>query len=235
VASKTWLLLLTSICAMAMLGTAQAQPAKSPTAAASGFPQINCSRLKCSLDYNSPTGATIQAKQAASSSSMSTPTNIAPPPGQRFSWGGAGNSTCFDMTSGSYGFANPYPYIEADSIPVPLGSSYASIMASMGVSLSGGPSGGIATVGFLQIRASPGGTWVNLDNAYALTQAGSAASIPIYSKATYQGLSNLTSLTGNNTVPNLVDVRLAVFNLILPGFTNITSNQVCYATMELTF
>lgn len=131
--------------------------------------------------------------------------------------------------------AVPYDYIFASDVPVPLGSTHASLLGSMQVNLARGDTGNAADIGMLQIRRS-GGAWYNVSISYAYTIMGSNPPQSLYNRATYDGLVNLADLPGGSTVPSLVDVRLAVFPLYThPPANDVTLNSVCWGTLQVTF
>lgn len=198
------------------------------------FPDIQCTTTSCSLVYGSagaagPRGNAITANP--------NPVVVAPPAGQRYLWQGAGYPACQDIKAMSPQptMATPYEYIAAAAIPVPLGSTHASLLGNFQVNLARGATGNAANIGMLQIRRS-GGTWANVSNSYAYTIHGTTPPQSLYNMATYHGLVGLADLPGGTTVPDLIDVRLAVW----PLYTNLPANdlvlnKVCSGQLQVAF
>lgn len=200
------------------------------------LPDIQCTRTSCSIVYGSAgtlapgAGNTINAPDP-------NPVVIAPPAGQRYLWQGAGFPTCQNILAmdPQPTMALPYEYITATSVPVPLGSTHASLLGNFQVNLARGASGNAANFGMLQIRRS-GGTWINVNNSYAYTVQGSTPPQSLYNTATYQGQVSLAELPDGTAVPDLVDVRLAVFPLYTSApATDVTLNKVCWGQLQVAF
>lgn len=215
--------------------------------ASNGLPELLCGQSDCTLDYRRSAQTTQTPPSLAAANP--NPVEAGPPPGQRLSWRGANYPACQSLGTGtntnpigqpsSVGtpIAAPYEYIKATDIPVPLGSTHATLLGTLSINLSGGPAGALGTVGFLQVRRSGQISWVNVDPAYAFSVRGYALPQSLWGKATYQGVSDLATLPGGTGVPDAVDARLAVFNVFTNdgGFSTVAWNGVCYGRMELTF
>lgn len=197
------------------------------------LPEIQCTATQCSLNYN----VSQRTAPAGVLAADPAPVVVAPPAGQRYFWEGAGYPACQSLVSMNPQptVSSPYDYIYANAVPVPLGSTHASLLASLQVNLARGDTGNAGTVGMLQIRRS-GGTWFNVSNSYAYTIRGSTPPQSLYNRATYDGLVDLASLPGGSTVPDLVDVRLAVFPVYTnPPATDVALNAVCWGNLLVTF
>src|SRR5699024_9178990 len=97
----------------------------------------------------------------AANSSNPSSFEAAPPGGQRLAWKAAGNPNCQSIKAATPTptVANPYTYIKVTDIPVPSGSTHITLGALFVMSLSGGPSGALAEIGFLQVRPHNSSTW----------------------------------------------------------------------------
>jgi len=200
------------------------------------FPALQCTTTSCSLVYGAAQARGLLGVGTVTAANPN-PVVVAPPAGQRYLWQGAGVPQCVDIITMNPQptISSPYEYIAAVAIPVPLGSTHASLLGSFQVNLGRGPSGGAADVGFLQIRRS-GGTWANVSASYAYTIQGTATHQSLYNTPTYSGLVSLADLPGGSTVPDLVDVRLAV----APVYTNAPAldllwNNLCRGQLQVTF
>lgn len=196
----------------------------------SEFPDIQCSTTRCSLNYDTH-------QRAAPLAADPTPVVVAPPAGQRYLWQGAGYPACQSILAMAPQptLNSPYPYIAANEVPVPLGSTHASLLGSFQSNLARGATGNAANVGMLQIRRS-GGTWYNVSISYAYTIIGHNPPQSLFNRATYDGLVNLADLPGGTGVPDMVDVRLAVFPLYThTPATDVALNAVCWGTLQVAF
>lgn len=194
------------------------------------LPQLQCDRFACK---------TIDANTAVDLNSPNPyPVVAAPPSGQRLMWK-AGCSNIFTMNPQPT-FVDPFAYVVAEDVPVPLGSSHASLLASARVSLAGQPSNSGGDVGFLQIKRSSVTTWENSQVAYAFTIAGGVNPPAIlYGIGVYHAVEDLASLAGTSgdpagSIPPSIDVRLALAPQAAGAFTFLT-NSVCDGRLEVTF
>jgi hypothetical protein len=215
-------------------GSAMAGPSLSvrPVVKSEQLPELQCDRLDCVLK---PAGS--PSKIAATPAVPSPlPYNVGPPAGQRFGWRGAGYPACQSLSTipAPTGGA-PYEYIRADLIPVPLGSTHATLMASVQANLSGGPSGSAAVIALLQMRRSGTAPWVNVDASYVYTVRGNPEPTSLYGTASYQAFESLEALPGGTGVPDAIDVRVGTFSIFTATFTNVIYNAVCYGKLDVTF
>jgi len=199
------------------------------------LPEIQCTTTSCTLVY----GSTGVAGPGAGNTITANPNPVvvAPPAGQRYLWQGAGYPACQNIIvmNPQPTMSSPYEYVAASAIPVPLGSTHASLLGSLQTNLARGETGNAADVGMLQIRRS-GGTWFNVSISYAYTIRGSTPPQSLYNTATYNGLVSLADLPGGTTVPDLVDVRLAVFPVYTnPPVNDLVLNSVCWGDLQLAF
>lgn len=228
------------------LGWAQAAPERnSGSTASAGLPSLDCGLTDCRLDY----GASNAKGQSGASAAAADPTpfDAAPPPGQRLVWRGADYPACQSLGTGhnldpanpnvGRTINDPYEYIKATAIPVPLGSTHADLLSTVSINLSGGPGGAFGTVGFLQLRRGGTATWVNVNTAYGFSIRGHPDPQSLWGKATYQGVVDLASLPDGSGIPGTVDVRMAYFNVFTfdGGFSNVNWNGVCHGLLRLTF
>lgn len=205
--------------------------------AGESLPQFNCDRFNCvQVDASANTPDQGVTPQAISQ----VPVTAAPPPGQRLVWGGLGHNSCVSIRDlpTQPTFANPYELIKITEIPVPLGSTHAGLAASFEGVLAGQPGGSAGDAGLLQIKRTSSNTWENADFAYAFTAPGFASSAPIlYGTGHYNGLMNLAQLAGSGqgSIPDSIDVRLAVFPQYTPSYSTVLTNQACKGRLEVTF
>jgi hypothetical protein len=203
-----------------------------PAAKSDQLPELQCDGTSCSLKAITPTSP--KAAHAAVPSPL--PYNVGPPAGQRFGWRGAGYPSCqtLNIVPAPTGSA-PYEYIRADMIPVPLGSTHATLLSSVQANISGGPSGSAGVVGLLQMRRSGTTSWVTVDASYIYTVRGNPEPTSLYGTASYQAFESLATLPGGTGVPDAIDVRLGTFSIFTATFTDIIYNAVCYGKLDVTF
>ena len=201
------------------------------------LPQIQCDRFDCTLVPPSPNdfdpGAGLESPNPF-------PVTAAPPGGQRLFW----TASCQNILTMSPQptFAQPFEYIKAENVAVPLGSTHASLLASGRFSLGGTPNNSGGDVGFLQIKRSSMSTWENVQVAYAYTIPGGITGSPpiLYGIGTFHGVENLSKLQGTvpgdstGDVPLAIDVRFALSPQKAGAFQFLT-NSVCDGRLELTF
>jgi hypothetical protein len=123
-------------------------------------------------------------------------------------------------------------------VPVPLGSDYASLMATFQTNLAGGPAGAAGDFGILQVKRTSSTTgWVNVDYGYAYTTTGVPNPGSLYGTVTYQTIVDLRSLPDGSGTPSQIDVRMVVYPAFSPdgGFTNVAFNAVCDGELSLSF
>ncbi|HET7931038.1 MAG TPA: hypothetical protein VFL63_06585 [Rhodanobacteraceae bacterium] len=204
----------------------------------SQLPDIQCSRTQCNMVQPAAARQRWGVRSLATPLEVTpeiaspTPVEVAPPAGQRFLWQGAAYPACQSVASASPG--SPYTYINATSIPVPLGSTHISLHADFEGYLTGGPAGAGAIVGELEVKPSSGSTWTVVQAGYAYTQYGSDNPQNLFGMASYQGLVNLADLNGGS-VPSEIDVRVITFPLFTAGFTNVGAASVCWGNLQLSF
>lgn len=194
------------------------------------LPEIQCDGARCNLIYGA-------SQRVAPQAANPTPVVVAPPAGQRYFWHGAGYPACqsFIPMSPQPTMAAPYEYIHAKEIPVPLGSTHAALLSSFQVNLGRGSTGNAAVVGMLQMRRS-GGAWLDVSLSYAFSVHGASPPQSLFNRATFDGLVDLASLPGGSTVPDLVDVRMAVFPVYTsPPANDVSWSSVCWGNLQVTF
>lgn len=220
-----WMLSLGAVLALPA-ATAQSLPT---IASESGqLPEIICSATSCWAVSERVRLGTGPAPQVANP----IPVVIAPPAGQRLLWQGAGYPACQTIIGTSSG--NPYEYIKAESIDVPLGTTHVSLSVTLEAKFKGGPAGAGGSFGMLQVRPE-GGTWQNASFGYAGTILGDVNTTNQYEQASYIGLVDLAALIGAaGVVPSRIDVRMALFENKALGFTA-QENSVCKGLLELSF
>ncbi len=220
----------------------------------SSLPIITCDRFDCAEDYTARRdGAQFSAPEAPNSSVALA----GPPPGQRLHWLAAGYPSCqslgagpvtypddfpYDPAVGGTSRLDPYVYILATNVQVPLGSTFASLSAPIETNLSASPAGAMATFARLQIKRSSesDGAWENVDAAYSYSIYGIPLPTSLYGRATYQGLVSLARLGPSAKVgimPEQIDIRLIAYNVFSgdEAVTDIAWNQVCRGMLDLMF
>lgn len=207
-----------------------------------GLPEVVCGPTSCSLASDLPaTKSSSRYTRGLKTQAISVPAVAAHPPGQRLRWVTPTSPFCQDLGIGtppvnSYNFNSPYSYLEADAIPVPLGSTDMSVLGSMTVNLWIAPAGSAGTYGILQVARAGTGQWLNLDTGYTLTAMGDPGDQrSMWGKGSYQGLVNLADLPGGSGVPTAVDVRLGTLNVITNLVSQVFKNQVCNGILDVTF
>lgn len=223
--------------ALATSGSAWAgpPPLTGPALGSNGIPALNCDRTNCSFaDQSSKDSSNTQP--AAPSPN---PTVVGPPAGQRYLWLGAGYPNCQSIKSivPIPTLPNPYVYISAATIPVPLGSTHATLLATAEGNISGGPAGSLAIAGVLQIKRSSTATWTNSVISYIYSHEGMSIPTSLYGTGSLQGLEDLASLPPAGSVPDAIDVRLSIVPVYSSdgGFTTTNWSQVCKGKLILTF
>lgn len=194
------------------------------------IPELNCDRFSCTYAQAGTRTNDIQPFAA-----NPLPVGAGPSAGQRLLWRGAGYPSCQNISGSTYP-NNLYSYIQALTIPVPLGSTHATLNATIETSLRGGPNGSGAIGGILQIKRSsqPESAWENAASSYAHSIAGSNPTVSLFSNASYFALEDLALLAGGTGVPSEIDVRMTVFPLSFGTFTLQTS-QVCNGQLLVEF
>lgn len=194
---------------------------------------IECDRTTCDfvtlaqLRVNSPTAL-----------APTDPDVVGPPAGQRYIW--RAPASC-DLVPFAATPGNPFAYIVSKPIPVPLGSTHATLSATAEALLAGAGTAGVSTMfGRLQIRRSadgvnPAGTWVNSDRGYVYSRTGSEAPSIRYGKATFMTLEDLTSLPGGSGIPVMIEIRLAVNAYSDGNWVYSIDPQICKGSMQLAF
>lgn len=237
-------LVFTALATALVAGSLSASAAGSRFATRSGdLPEIQCTRNHCALVQTPPprlgAHALAVAPMATFATPDPTPVVVGPPAGQRYLWQGAGYPACQSIKDMSPmpSITSPYEYIKATNIPVPLGSTHASLLASFQVNLDGGPAGAAGDVGMLQVARSGTNDWNNVAISYAYTIPGAVNNTSLYNTATYHGLVNLANLTSGTGVPSEIDVRVGVFPVYTAdgGFSTTIFNGVCWGTLQLSF
>lgn len=227
---KTNFALILSLGSVLTLALPAAMAQNLPTIASEGgqLPEVTCSATSCwAVTERVRLGA-----QPAPQVADPTPFVIAPPAGQRLLWRGANYPACQTIIGTTSG--NPYEYIKAESIDVPLGSTHASLSVTLEAQFRGGPSGAGGSFGMLQVRPEGGG-WQNVSFGYAGTILGEEDSMNQFEQASYIGLVDLAALVGaGGVVPSTIDVRLAIFESKAGDFTPV-QNSVCKGLLELSF
>jgi len=213
-----------------VFGPAMAQ--RSSIGAKDQLPDIECSQTRCSLIHDATPALATRPTEA-----FTQPDVVAPPSGQRYLWKGANYPTCqsFIGMIPQPTLSDPYEYVYAQEVPVPLGSTHASLLASLQVNLRRGADGNAAIVGLLQIRRSGSGAWANVSNSYAYNIVGQTPSQNLYNHATFDGLVDLASLPSGTGVPSMVDVRMAAFPLYTSGSGVVERSAVCWGTLQVAF
>lgn len=201
------------------------------------LPDIQCSATRCTI-VQRPSQAlrphTLTAAPMATPAVPDpTPVEVGPPAGQRFMWQGAGYPSCQSIIGVTS--AAPYTYINASAIPVPLGSTHISFLASIEANMSGGPGGAGADFGEVQVKRSSGTHWTNADFGFIFSVYGSVAPQSLYNIGHFHGLVNLADLQDGTGVPSEIDVRAIVFPVYTSGFTNVVYNAVCLGKLQLSF
>lgn len=220
-------------CSCAALATPVFSNIRGNLVRSSQLPEIQCAKTACTfVQSQNRTRRSRFAPLATPAVANSTPIAVGPPAGQRYIWQGAGYPSCQDISTATG--ANPYTYMSGTQIPVPLGSTHISLLATMQANLAGGPVGAAGDVGMLQVKPSSGTAWTTVSAGYALTVYGSSAPQNLYGIGTYHALVDLASLN-SGTVPSEIDVRVIAFPLYTSGFTNVPDNNVCWGQMELSF
>lgn len=213
---------------------ASASDYRQPPRKSDQLPSIECNATGCRLDYAKANSEISSRSSALPVAPSTTPSAVAPPGGQRMEWQGAAYPACQSMIGAPYSISDKYVYIEADDVPVPLGSTHASLLSSMQSNLAGGSTGAGAIVAFLQAKRSNSATWSVVNATYAFTTAGNADPTSLYGTTAFTGLVDLAALPGGTTVPDNIDIQVAVFPLYTTGFTPAIS-AVCRGKLELTF
>lgn len=219
-------------------GSLQAAPSgqAAPAINSHQLPELQCDRSNCDLIYSAGNRPALPMLPSVPST---IPTTVGPPAGQRFAWVGAGYPSCQSILGlpSVPTFAAPYEYISSGVIPVPLGSTHASLSASMQSSLSGGPTDVGGLVGILQIRRSGNPTWTNSAASYIFTVLGVPAPGRLsFGSTSLQGLENLAALPGSAGVPTGIEVRLGMFPVYATGFNaDLNNSAICQGKLEVTF
>lgn len=221
---------------MLSAGAAFAAPSEMtiPTVKSDLLPELQCDRSNCELKLNASSRQGVVTMPPTVPSTI--PAAVGPPAGQRFVWFGADYPACQSIVGLSPvpTFPNPYEYIYSGVIPVPLGSTHASLLTSAQASLSGGPINSAGLVGVLQIRRSGVSTWTNSAASYLYTTRATDGAI-LFGTASLQGLENLASLPGGTGVPTAIEVRMGMFPVYTSGFTSVTNAAICQGKLEVTF
>lgn len=208
------------------------RPIEGPIVKGEQLPELLCDQLSCA---QKPVGATTQGIVTPAAPSP-LPYNVGPPAGQRFGWRGAGYPACQSLsTIPAPSGGSPYEYIRADLIPVPLGSTHATLLSTVQANISGGPSGSAGVVALMQMRRSGTAPWVTVDASYVYTVRGHPEPTSLYGTASYQAFESLAALPNGSGVPEAIDVRLGTFSIFTATFTDVIYNAVCYGKLDVTF
>lgn len=194
------------------------------------LPNFECSRFDC-VESSAISGVGGRAMSAP----VPTPVAAAPPGGQRLLFEGAGYPACQSIIG--FTGAAPYQYILATGIPVPLGSTHASLDAVAQGNLAGSPAGSSAGIfGLLQLKRTGTPTWENAHTSYLYSVAGSASMTPenLYGNGAYTSIEDLSLLANGAGVPDEIDVRLAFFGANAGGYVTI-NKAVCQGKMTVEF
>ena len=222
--------------ALLAFGSAVAGPPSigGPVANGEQLPELLCDRLGCTFK---PVGATAHTQGITAPAAPSPlPYNVGPPAGQRFGWRGAGYPACQTMnTVPAPSGGSPYEYIRADLIPVPLGSTHATLMSSVQANISGGPSGSAGVVALMQMRRSGTTTWSTIHAGYVYTVRGNPEPTSLYGTASSQAFESLAALPNGTGIPDAIDVRVGTFSIFTATFTDVIYNAVCYGKLDVTF
>lgn len=217
-----------------VLGSAMAAPLSlgGPVAKRDQLPEILCDSVGCS---QKTVGATTQGIAAPAAPSP-LPYNVGPPAGQRFNWRGASYPACQSMnTLPAPSAGAPYEYIRADLVPVPLGSTHATLLSSVQANISGGPSGSAGVVALMQMRRSGTTPWSTIHAGYVYTVRGNPEPTSLYGTASFQAFESLAALPNGTGVPDAIDVRVGTFSIFTETFTDVIYNAVCYGKLDVTF
>lgn len=231
-----------SLCAIALVAVmsasaSNAQPSSDIVIStkADAIPEIQCDRFNCQAiersSHQSPSGAPPPIDPIA----------IGPPGGQRFGYKVFGGCQAFTATQTGENL-QIFTYFETNAIPVPLGSTHASITAMVRGYLGGsGPESVASIFGRLKVRRAatgvdPAGPWTNVDSGYVYTRSGMMLPSNRYGPASYQALVNMATFDGGTTLPSLINVAFDVFSISGVGFTSAEgSPAMCNGTLLLTF
>jgi hypothetical protein len=210
-----------------------------------GLPEIQCTRTTCTAHYPgtssrfSTNGVRLLTTTPPPATPDPTPVTVGPPAGQRYLWQGAGYPACQSLaaipTQPTY--ANPYVYISAPQIVVPLGSTHVSVIATYQVNLGGGPAGAAANFGLIQMKRSSSSTWENMAYGYAFTTVGTPSAFSLYNTATFHTLVNLADLDPAGLVPSEIDVRVVTYPIFSAdsGYSSVAFDAVCLGQLQLSF
>lgn len=204
-----------------------------------GLPSLNCSQTRC--DFSSPDAGYLEAGLSPAAPNP-YPVVVGPPAAQRYLWRGANYPACQSLKAlvPAATFGNPYVYMKAMTIPVPLGSTHASIVTTVEANLSGGPAGALGIAGLLQIKRSNSVNWIIASSAYVYSVPGTPTPQSMYGTGSMQTLENLAALpveVGSGGVPDAIDIRFASFPVYSSdgGFSNTNYSAVCKGSMTLSF
>lgn len=224
-------------------GSCVALAANRPVALQSNqLPEIQCSTTQCKLvprtaprfrAYNL-TASPMATPPAAPDP---TPAVVGPPAGQRYMWWGpdAQSGACQEIKGVTP--SNPYTYIGTTNLPVPLGSTHISLLATVEANLSGGPIGAAGDVGILEAKRSSSSNWYVVNAGFIYTVPGVTNPQSLFNVGTLHGLVSLADLPdpGTTPVPDMIDVRVIVYPIYVGGFTNVVYNEVCFGQLQLSF
>ncbi|HET9049254.1 MAG TPA: hypothetical protein VFN29_09890 [Chiayiivirga sp.] len=191
------------------------------------LPDVECTRTQCKEVYN----ATPRIYAVLADPTLDT---IGPPAGQRFQWRSNPYGSCVSVMGGT--FATPSEYMVVENIPVPLGSTHATLNTSLQVKLRVNSVNGYTSgsFGFLEIKRSTSTVWEIADQGYALAvPSSSTPGGPIwFTKASYHALENLATLSGGSGVPNSIDVRVAFAE---GGAATVEQHAACGGLVQVDF
>lgn len=224
--------------ALMSASASMAQPSSGVVIAAKAdaIPEIQCDRFNCQAiersSVHNPSGVTAAPID---------PIAIGPPGGQRFGYKVFGGCQAFTATETGEDL-QIFTYFETNAIPVPLGSTHASITTMVRGYLGGSGVESVASIfGRLKVRRAatgvdPAGPWTNVDTGYVYTRSGMMLPSNRYGPASYQALVNMATFDGGTALPSLINVAFDVFAIAGVGFTNAEgSPAMCNGTMLLTF
>jgi len=220
--------------ALVVAGASSAAVPSFGVGARAQLPEFKCENFRC---VEVPASSEVLNNSPQIQPTSTVPVIAAPPAGQRLLWHAVNYPMCQNVRimNPQPTFDDPYEYVLATDVPVPLGSTHASLASSFEVKLAGGPAGAGSDVGKLEIKRSSAVDWNTVHIAYAYTLQGSATPAILYGTPNFTGLVNLADLPDGSGVPVSIDVRMAVYPVYTSSFTTPTSNWVCQGKLEVTF